>query len=355
MRYEVTEHIAKTPRHATHYLSCGGDDAPLIVFVHGWPELSISWRHQLRCFAELGFRAVAPDMRGYGKSTVHPTTADYAVEHIVADMLDLLGSLGRDAAFWVGHDWGASIVWGLAQHHSERVIGVASLCVPYHPEGFAIGNLLPLIDRSVYPVDEYPVGQWDYHLYYEESFDAARAAFDADPRATVKALFRKGTPAGRGKPARSAMVRRNGGWFGPAGRAPDVPRDADLLTEEDLDAYAGALAANGFFGPDAWYMNAAANTEYARRAPGGGRLTMPVLFFHGLYDYVCETVDSRLAEPMRASCADLTELVLPTGHWMAQERPELVNAGLARWLGQRFPSHWHPLVEPRARSTPAAE
>ena len=83
MRYEVTEHIAKTPRHATHYLSCGGDDAPLIVFVHGWPELSISWRHQLRCFAELGFRAVAPDMRGYGKSTVHPATVDYAVEHIV--------------------------------------------------------------------------------------------------------------------------------------------------------------------------------------------------------------------------------------------------------------------------------
>jgi len=191
---------------------------PLVLFCHGWPESWYSWRHQLAAVSDAGFRAVAPDMRGYGKSTVHPATVDYAVEHIVADMLDLLGSLGRDAAFWVGHDWGASIVWGLAQHHSERVIGVASLCVPYHPEGFAIGNLLPLIDRSVYPVDEYPVGQWDYHLYYEESFDAARAAFDADARATVKALFRKGTPAGRGKPARSAMVRRNGGWFGPAGR-----------------------------------------------------------------------------------------------------------------------------------------
>lgn len=346
MQFPVTEHLAASPRHTTHYLSCGAADAPLIVFVHGWPELSISWRHQLRCFAELGFRAVAPDMRGYGRSTVHPATADYAVEHIVADMLELLDSLGRDAAFWVGHDWGAPIVWSLAQHHAARVTGVASLCVPYHPAGFSIANLVPLVDRALYPADAYPVGQWDYHLYYEESFDQARAAFDADPRATVKALFRKGHPGGRGKPSRTATTRRDGGWFGAAGRAPDVPIDADVLDPESLDAYAEALARNGFFGPDAWYMNAAANTAYGQRATGSGGLAMPVLFFHGLYDYVCETIDSRLAEPMRASCADLTEIALPTGHWMAQERPELVNAGLARWLAQKFPARWHPLIEP---------
>lgn len=349
MKFEVTEHVTRSPRHSTHYLSSGDEDAPLILFLHGWPELSISWRHQLRCFAALGFRAVAPDMRGYGGSTVHANKEDYEVERIVADMLELLDSLGRDAAFWVGHDWGAPIVWGLAQHHPARVHGVASLCVPYLPNGFVIENLLPLVDRTVYPADTHPVGQWDYLLYYEENFDLACAAFDADPRATIKALFRRGNPARRRKPSPTSNVRQSGGWFGGAGRAPDVALDAGVLDEEALDAYAGALAANGFFGPNAWYMNAPANAAYAKRAPNGGALAMPVLFFHGLYDYTCETVDSSLAEPMRASCADLTEIVLPTGHWMAQERPELVNAGLARWLGCKFPTHWHHLANPLAK------
>jgi len=69
--FPVTDHVVKTARHTSFYLACGAADAPLIVFVHGWPELSISWRHQLPCFAALGFRAIAPDMRGYGRSTVH--------------------------------------------------------------------------------------------------------------------------------------------------------------------------------------------------------------------------------------------------------------------------------------------
>ncbi len=66
--FPVVENILKTDRHKTFYLACGVEDAPLMIFVHGWPELAISWRHQLPCFADLGFRAVAPDMRGYGRS-----------------------------------------------------------------------------------------------------------------------------------------------------------------------------------------------------------------------------------------------------------------------------------------------
>ena len=76
MQFPVTEHVVKTPRHTSFYLACGVVDAPLIIFVHGWPELSISWRHQLHCFASLGFRVIAPDMRGYGRSTVHRNTRE---------------------------------------------------------------------------------------------------------------------------------------------------------------------------------------------------------------------------------------------------------------------------------------
>jgi pimeloyl-ACP methyl ester carboxylesterase len=128
------------------------------------------------------------------------------------------------------------------------------------------------------------------------------------------------------------MVRRSGGWFGGAACAPDLPVDRDLLTDEDLHRYVSALSANGFFGADAWYMNGPANIEYASRAPAGKCLSMPVLFFHAAHDYVCDTVATRLPEPMREHCDKLVEMTLPTGHWMAQERPELVNGGLARWL-----------------------
>ena len=105
-------------------------------------------------------------------------------------------------------------------------------------------------------------------------------------------------------------MRRDGGWFGGAGRAPAVPRDAGVLTEADLSRYVASLERNGFFGPDSWYMNHARNIAYARTAPDDGRLSMPVLFLHGAYDYTCETIDSRLAEPMRGPCADLTEVVV---------------------------------------------
>ena len=67
---------------------------------------------------------------------------------------------------------------------------------------------------------------------------------------------------------------------------------------------------------------------------------MPVLFMHGAYDYTCETIDSRLAEPMRANCGDLTEVTIPSGHWMAQEKPIEVNSALAKWLAAKFPALW---------------
>ena len=86
-----------------------------------------------------------------------------------------------------------------------------------------------------------------------------------------------------------------------------------MITEQDLEAYTAALTRNGFFGPDSWYMNHKANAAYAERAPNGGKLAMPVLFLHGAYDVTCETMTSRLAEPMRRDCAQLTEVVVHFG------------------------------------------
>jgi len=339
----VTEHVAKSDRHTSFYLACGPEDGPLILFVHGWPELSISWRHQLPCFGAMGFRAVAPDMRGYGRSSVYPRHEDYQLRESTADMVELLDHLGRDAAIVVGHDWGSPVVWSLATHHPDRCLGVANLCVPHIPEGFAPDNLIPLVDRKVYPEAEFPAGQWDYQLFYQESFEKARGGFEADVPATVKLLFRAGSEAAMGQPAVTAAVRKIGGWFG-GGGAPDLPRDESVLTEQDWRAYSAALQKNGFFGPDSWYMNAARNIAFAADAKNGGRIDIPVLFLHATYDFVCETTHSRLAEPMRAACSNLTEATAKTGHWMAQEDPMFVNASLARWMALQFPQLWPELT-----------
>jgi pimeloyl-ACP methyl ester carboxylesterase len=283
---------------------------------------------------------VAPDLRGYGRSSVYARKEDYAQEQVVADLIEMLDRMGRDDAVWVGHDWGAPVVWNIASHHPERCTAVAGLCVPYGTLERGFDETVALVDRSVYPIDQYPVGQWDYQLYYEESFARAGAVFDADPYRSVKAFFRKGSASGVGKPSMTASVRRAGGFFAGADVAPDVDADHDVVSEADLRAYAEALARNGFFGPDSYYMNHAANAAYAASAVDDGRLSMPVLFLHARYDFTCETINSRLAEPMRARCADLREHAIDSGHWMAQERPLEVNAHLARWLAERVPHRW---------------
>ncbi|MCP5181749.1 MAG: alpha/beta hydrolase [Pseudomonadales bacterium] len=338
--FQLTEYTHHIANRRIHTRTSGPTDGPLIIFVHGWPELSLSWRHQLPVLGALGFHAVAPDMRGYGNSSVYARHEDYAQELVVGDMLALLDALGRDKAIWVGHDWGSPTVWNIASHHPDRCHGVASLCVPYFTLERGLEHAISLVDRAVYPADQYPAGQWDYQLFYLEDFQKATQTFEANTRNTVQLLFRKGDPAGQGKPAATASTRANGGWFGPLDAAPEVPIDTDVVSETDVEIYAESLSRNGFFGPDSYYMNHQANAAYAASAVNDGRLDLPVLYLAARYDYVCESVRSGAAAPMREMCSDLDELIIDSGHWMAQERPVEVNSALVSWLARKLPDVW---------------
>lgn len=322
--------------HTTSYLEAGPADGPLMIFVHGWPELSISWRHQLPCFAALGFHVIAPDMRGYGASTVYASSDAYAQRHVTQDMVNLLDHVQETRAVWVGHDWGCCTVWNLARHHPDRCHGIANLCVPYRTLDLGLNACIDLVDRDLYPVDRYPAGQWEYQLFYQEQFERATQTFAANPYNTVKLLFRKGNPDGVGKVSGTAMTRINNGWFGAATEAPDLPRDNDVVSAADLATYASALAANGFHGPDSYYMNHEDNAQFAALGKAE-RLKMPVLFLAARYDTTCETVQSGAAASMREYTHDLTEVIVDSGHWMAQERPREVNAELTRWLVAKLP------------------
>jgi len=329
---EITEHTAQVGEHTIFYLAAGPKDGPLMIFVHGWPELSLSWRHQLPFFAALGYRAVAPDMRGYGRSSVYKDHSAYGQRQVVGDMIGLLDSLGAKDAIWIGHDWGSPTVWAIASHHPDRCRAVASLCVPYSSLEGGLEGLERGINRDTYPKDEYPLGQWDYQAFYVTNFEQATAPMDANPYNMLKGAFRKGDPAGAGQPAATSMISKAGGWFGGLPEAPDFPIDEDVVSEAELQVYAAGLKKNGFFGPNSYYMNHEANAEFAQEKKNNGILEMPVLFLGARYDYVCDTVSTGLAEPMRELSKNLTEHVVDSGHWMAQERPDDVNRHIANWL-----------------------
>ena len=213
------------------------------------------------------------------------------------------------------------------------------MCVPYYTLDRGLDHTLTLVDRKLYPENEFPAGQWEYMRFYEESFAEATAPMDANVRKFLKLAFRKGDPQGEGQRAMTAMARRGRGLFGGA-EIPEVPRDGDVISEEDLSVYVSALERNGFFGPSSWYMNHAANAAYGRKAVNDGYLEMPVLFLAARYDYVCESVHSRLGEPMRAHCRNLAEEILRGGHWLAQEKPLEVNAALVKWLATSVAGTW---------------
>ena len=164
-----------TPRHATSYMEHGPADGPLMIFLHGWPSLGLMWRAQMEAFAAEGWRCIAPDLRGFGGSSAPAAGDAYAIEEVVADMAELHDHLGGRPAVWVGHDWGCVVAGALAAHDPERSRAVVLTSLAYQPRGHALSTLIPLVDRSTYPADRYPDGQWDYYRYYATHFQAAVA------------------------------------------------------------------------------------------------------------------------------------------------------------------------------------
>ena len=220
----LQERTLVTSRHRTAWLEAGPESGPLMVFVHGWPELGLVWRAQLERFAALGFRCVAPDMSGYGRSSIPTAIAAYALREIVGDMVELHSALGGSPAIWVGHDLGSPVVWSLASHHPRLCRAVVNLCVPYLARGFALPTLGALVDRQLYPEANYPVGQCNYWLHHREDFSSATRGYEGDVERTLGLLFRRATSRSVGRPALTATARARSGLLSDL-RAPTPSAD----------------------------------------------------------------------------------------------------------------------------------
>ena len=221
-------------------------EGPLVVLCHGFPESWYSWRHQLPALAAAGFHAVAPDMRGYGRTERPEAIDQYTLFHLVGDIFGLVDALGEQEAVIIGHDWGAPVAWTAALLRPDRFRAVIGLSVPFRPRGVARPTtVMPRTDDASF-----------YQLYFQEP-GVAEAEFERDPRLTLHSLlYWASGEAPRGE-RRLGMVAKGGGFLG--GRP--VPSLPSWLTEAALDFYAAEFARTGFRGGLNWYRNIDRNWE----------------------------------------------------------------------------------------------
>jgi pimeloyl-ACP methyl ester carboxylesterase len=308
-------------RMAVHEASGATPRGPAVVFSHGFPELGFSWRHQLAALAPAGFRALAPDQRGYGASDAPAEVGAYDLHHLCGDLVGMLDAVGIDRAVFVGHDWGGFVAWAMPVLHPDRTAGI-------------VGVNTPLLPRAPLPPTQLlraMVGGADekmYMLWFQKP-GVAESVLDADPALVFDRLLRGGVSL-------QDVFRRMGPEFdmNPFRRLAEIePLGEPVGTPGDRAHYAEVFRRTGFRGGINWYRNLDRNWETAPRV-GATKVEVPCLMVTAEWDPVLRP---EMAAGMPALCPDLeTAMIERCGHWTQQERPDELNRLLLDWLRRRF-------------------
>ncbi len=302
-------------------LEAGPEDCDLVVLAHGFPECAWSWRHQLKALGDAGFHAVAPDQRGYGRSSRPSDIEAYASEHLQNDLLGIVDQFTGDEsrAIFVGHDWGAFVVWDLARSRPERVRGLITLSVPF-------------VDWPAPPLSIFKMLHGDnfFYINYFQEVGVAEAELDPHPDAVMRGIL--WSASGEGFPEEVSPPRPAAGTGFLDVMAPPPPRGTlSWCTEDDVAIYIDSFTASGFFGPVSWYRNLDRNA--ARVAPFPvANMTMPTWFIGSTKDLVIArdaTFEDR--NKLVPGYRGMTSIV-GAGHWTQQERPAEVNTALLNYV-----------------------
>jgi pimeloyl-ACP methyl ester carboxylesterase len=287
-------------------------EGPLVLLCHGWPELSYSWRHQIPAIAEAGFHVVAPDMRGFGRTSAPPDIAAYSIFDLVGDMVALVAALGEERAMIVGHDWGAPVAWHAALFRPDVFTAVAGLSVP--PPFRGKGRPLDTLRES---------GITNFYWQYFQTPGIAEAEFERDVDLTMRTLLGRGFS----DPAASLFIEDGKGFLGDVSAAKSSP---DWLSAADLAHFSEAYKKSGFRGGLNWYRNIDRNWELT--APWqGAQIHQPSLFIAGSKDSVITgLIGAKRVADMERVLPNLRQklIVDGAGHWIQQERANEVNAAL---------------------------
>jgi pimeloyl-ACP methyl ester carboxylesterase len=298
-----------------------GDDGPLVLLAHGWPESWYSWRHQLKYLSELGYRVVAPDMRGYGGTDAPIAVDDYNIENIAADMVGILDHLGEERAVMVGHDWGAIVAWQTVQFYPNRFDGLIAMSVPFAGRQ----ERSPMVEwRETFGDNFY------YILYHNEPNGVAEREYDSNPRELLSRLYLS-PRSPRESPAITDPRASAGGWIGRLGAPKSLP---SWLSAFDLNYFVGEFERAGFRGGVNYYRNFHRNWELTESLKNA-HIAIPTLFIAGERDVVIGGAsEARLQGAMSRVVNDLRGVILvpEVGHWVQQEAPDVVNQAMSDFL-----------------------
>ncbi len=299
-----------------------GNGVP-IVFCHGFPELAFSWRRQLPALAAAGYRAIAPDQRGYGKTDKPESVAEYDIRHLTDDLAGLLDALGLEKAVFCGHDWGGHVVWEMPILHPDRVAGIIAINTPH---------------RYFRRMGEEPVNWLRDHFSpgnYRLAFLQEGMEKDLSPEILPRFLdgLYRARPLSMTEflGAPPAVQNLEFDFILAAALAPE-PAGNPLMTQEELEIYVEAFVSGGLTGPINWYRNLSRNNRLL--AESNDHITVPCLMISAEDDFF---LPPALTDGMEDYIPDLEKhLIRECGHWTQAEKPDEVNSLIIDWLGRRF-------------------
>jgi pimeloyl-ACP methyl ester carboxylesterase len=306
-----------------NYLEAG--EGPLVLLLHGFPELSFSWRHQISALADAGYRVVAPDQRGYGHTDRPKDPKEYTLCHLVGDIVGLVNALGESQAAVIGHDWGAAVAWTSALLRPDIFAAVGLLSVPYLAEFWSgpppTAAMKALLAR----------GQMFYQLYFQEP-GKADEEFAQNPRQTLLQMF--AGAAGGVREKWRFLFLPDEGFLDTLPKPNGLP---NWLSENELAFFAESFERTGFTGGLNWYRNLDRDRELLGFL-AGAKIGQPSMFVAGAEDQVVEMYrrDFDLLEKTLPGLTAKT-LIAGAGHWVQQEKPEEVSRYLLQFLSAAWP------------------
>ncbi len=290
---------------------------PPVLLVHGWPEIAYSWRNQIYRLADAGFRVIALDLKGFGRSDAPREKELYDVEHLTGDLVALLDALEIKRAIFCGHDWGGAIVWGMGQWRPDRTAGLISICTPLRPR------------PPVPPIEILKQRFTEKHYFVQfQAPDAPEALFDSDIERFFHMVFQPPAPRERWPSLIPAIYDLPGHFRAGVAR----PVDSLVVSQDVIRIYVEAYRRSGFTGGINIYRNVDRN--WALMEGRDEVIRAPSLWIGAELDIF---LPPEFAEGMEAIVPDLEKHVIAhSGHWVTWEQPEALNAVLIDWLKRRF-------------------
>lgn len=281
-----------------------GNSGKPIILCHGWPENAFSWRYQVPALVEAGYHVIIPNQRGYGKSSRPTEVTAYDIEHLSGDLIALLDHYGYEDATFVGHDWGANVVWGLTLLHPNRVNGVIALSLPYQLRGEK-----PWIEF----MEEF-FGSDFYFVHFNRQPGVADKILEENTSQFLRNIFRKNVPP-RGPEPGMGMINL---------AKKEEPLGEPIMSENELAVFVSAFESTGFTSSINWYRNLDRNWHLL--ADVNPIIQQPTLMIYGNRDTIPKF------EGLSEFVPKVQVVSLDCGHWIQQELPEETNEAILKWL-----------------------